>query len=213
MTIHMVKQQMILVAFMQGSNCSNYPASWRHAQTASGFMTVDYYQNIARVLEAGKFHLAFFDDRLAMPSQYHASYEEAVRHGIRVVMMDLVPLMTAMAMATPISAWAARIPPLTTLPFILRGSLTHSTLRDFMQYTKRGTLREFPLFVGIPGQLADQMEAWLHGGACDGFVLAATHIPGAYEDFVRLVVPELQRREMFQTEYVGRTLRENLGLP
>jgi hypothetical protein len=100
MTIHMVKQQMILVAFMQGSNCSNYPASWRHAQTASGFMTVDYYQNIARVLEAGKSHLAFFDDRLAMPSQYHASYEEAVRHGIRVVMMDLVPLMTAMAMAT-----------------------------------------------------------------------------------------------------------------
>jgi hypothetical protein len=100
MTIHMVKQQMILVAFMQGSNCSNYPASWRHAQTASGFMTVDYYQNIARVLEAGKFHLAFFDDRLAMPSQYHASYEEVVRHGIRVVMMDLVPLMTAMAMAT-----------------------------------------------------------------------------------------------------------------
>jgi FMN-dependent oxidoreductase (nitrilotriacetate monooxygenase family) len=96
----MTKQQMILVAFMQASNCSNYPASWRHPHTASGFMTTDYYQNIARVLEAGKFHLAFFDDRLAMPSQYCGSYEAAVRHGIRVVKMDLVPLMTAMAMAT-----------------------------------------------------------------------------------------------------------------
>jgi hypothetical protein len=63
----MVKQQMILVAFMQASNCSNYPASWRHAQTASGFMTAGSYQNIARILEAGKFHLAFFDDRLVVP--------------------------------------------------------------------------------------------------------------------------------------------------
>jgi hypothetical protein len=57
------------------------------------------------------------------------------------------------------------------------------------------------------------MEAWLRGGACDGFVLAATHIPGAYEDFVRLVVPELQRRGLFQRDYAGCTLRENLGLP
>lgn len=87
------------------------------------------------------------------------------------------------------------------------------TLRDFMQYTGRGTLRELPRFVGTPTQVADQMEAWLQGGACDGFVVAATHMPGAYEDFVRLVVPELQRRKLFQTEYAGRTLRENLGMP
>lgn len=46
----------------------------------------------------------------------------------------------------------------------------------------------------------------------DGFVLAATHMPGAYEDFVRLVVPELQRRGLFQREYAGPTLRDNLGL-
>ena len=41
----------------------------------------------------------------------------------------------------------------------------------------------------------------------------ATHMPGAYEDFVRLVVPELQRRGLFQRDYAGATLRENLGLP
>ena len=46
-----------------------------------------------------------------------------------------------------------------------------------------------------------------------GFVLTATHMPGAYEDFTRLVVPELQRRGLFHREYVGTTLRENLGLP
>ena len=44
-------------------------------------------------------------------------------------------------------------------------------------------------------------------------MLAATHIPGAYEDFVRLVVPELQRRGLFHRKYAGVTLRENVGLP
>jgi hypothetical protein len=44
-------------------------------------------------------------------------------------------------------------------------------------------------------------------------VIAAMEVPGAYEDFVRFVVPELQRRGLFQKEYAGTTLRENLGLP
>ncbi len=56
------------------------------------------------------------------------------------------------------------------------------------------------------------MEEWFEGDACDGFVIAATHVPGAYEDVVRMVVPELQRRELFRTEYTGATLRETLGL-
>jgi alkanesulfonate monooxygenase SsuD/methylene tetrahydromethanopterin reductase-like flavin-dependent oxidoreductase (luciferase family) len=86
-------------------------------------------------------------------------------------------------------------------------------VRDFLQYTGRGTLQELPRFVGTPKRVVEQMEAWFHGQACDGFVLAATHMPGAYEDFVRLVVPELQRRSLFQTAYAGRTLRDNLGLP
>jgi hypothetical protein len=56
------------------------------------------------------------------------------------------------------------------------------------------------------------MEAWFDSGACDGFVIAATHTPGAYEDVVRLVVPELRRRGVFRDHYTGTTLRENLGL-
>ena len=43
-------------------------------------------------------------------------------------------------------------------------------------------------------------------------VVVATHLPGAFEDFVRLVVPELQRRGLYHREYEGLTLRENLGL-
>ncbi len=441
-----VNNQMVLVAFMQASNCSNYPASWRHPSTEPGFLTADYYQTIARTLESGKFHLAFFDDRLAMPSQYAGSFAESVQHGIRAVKLDLIPVMTAMALATrhlgvggtystsyypPFHVarlfatldhlsggrvawnvvtslndaeaqnfgfeqhlehdlrydqadefmrvvyglwdtwdedalvldqgqgrfadpskvhrlnhqgqWFQSKGPLTVprspqgyplviqagqssrgrafaarwgeLIFVIFPTLevgkaiyqdfkeraatggrdpdtlkiapavyvtvgetetiaqdklayieslaqpidclvllsevfnydfgkhelddplsdddlaamsgiqsfrdrvvqvsgkANPTVRDFLQYTGRGTLRELPRFVGTPKQVVDQMEAWFVGQACDGFVLAATHMPGAYEDFVRLVVPELQRRSLFQTEYAGRTLRENLGLP
>jgi hypothetical protein len=68
-----------------------------------------------------------------------------------------------------------------------------------------------PKTICLP-QVADQMEEWFTAPACDGFVLAATSMPGAYDDAVRLLVPELQRRGLFQKEYAGTTLRENLGL-
>src|SRR5262249_379086 len=94
------RRQMVLVAFLQAQNCSNYPASWRHAETATDFLSPEYFQRIARTLEGAKFHLAFFDDRLAMPDRYGDDYAESVRHGIRVVKMDLIPLLTAMGLAT-----------------------------------------------------------------------------------------------------------------
>jgi FMN-dependent oxidoreductase (nitrilotriacetate monooxygenase family) len=437
---------MVLVAFLQAQNCSNYPASWRHAESASDFLTPGYFQRIARTLEDARFHLAFFDDRLAMPDRYGDDFAESVRHGIRVVKMDLVPLMTAMGLATRYlgvggtysttyaepfhvartfatldhmiggrAAWnivtslndseaanfgaeahpehdarydradefvevvlghwdsweddaivldrasgvfadpakvhrlahrgrwftsrgpftvprspqgrpvliqagqsgrgrrfAARwgellfvifptlafarqaygeikrevarfgrdpelvriapavycvvgetrgmaedkcayidslAHPLDTLvllsevlnydfaargldePFsdaelaglsglqatrdrvVQQSGKKNPTTRDFVQWSNRGTLREFPRFVGTPTEVADGLAEWFEGGACDGFVLAATHMPGAYEDFARLVVPELQRRGLFHREYAGATLRENLGLP
>jgi FMN-dependent oxidoreductase (nitrilotriacetate monooxygenase family) len=437
---------MTLVAFLQAQNCSNYPASWRHRDTAPGFLTAEYYQHIARVLEAGRFHLAFFDDRLALPDRYGADHAEAVRHGIRVVKLDLVPLLTAMGMATrhlglggtysttyyePFhvarlfatldhmlggrAAWnvvtslndseAANFGRTTHLPhdtrydradefmeavlghwdsweddaivldrergvfadparvhrldhagrwFRTRGpftvprtpqghpviiqagqsgrgqafaarwgelifaicptldlaraayrdlkaavaaadrdpeqvrlipavycvaaeskaeaedkaayirSLAHPldtlvllsevlnydfagramdepftdadlaamsglqavrdrvvrlsgranpTPRDFVRFSRRGTLDELPVFAGGPAEVADGLEEWFTTRACDGFVLAATHMPGAYEDFVRLVVPELTRRGLFHEAYAGLTLRDNLGLP
>jgi len=439
-------RQMTLVAFLQAQNCSNYPASWRHAATAQDFLSAEYYQRIARTLEAGKFHLAFFDDRLAMPDRYGDDFAESVRHGIRVVKLDLIPLLTAMGMATrhlglggtysttyyePFhvarvfstldhmvggrAAWnvvtslndseaanfghahhlehdarydradefmeavlghwdtweddaivldrerrvfadpfkvhrlghagkffktrgpftvprtpqghpvliqagqsgrgrrfAARwgelifvISPnlpvarriyrefkdevervgrdpqqvrITAAAYVITGETRamaedraayidrladpldslvllsevlnfdfasrgldepfsdqdlasisglqairdrviqasgkpNPTARDFVEFSGRGRLRELATFVGDAVQVADGLEEWFTTGACDGFVLAATHMPGAYEDFVRLVVPELQRRGLFHREYAGTTLRENLGLP
>jgi alkanesulfonate monooxygenase SsuD/methylene tetrahydromethanopterin reductase-like flavin-dependent oxidoreductase (luciferase family) len=93
-------RELTLIAFLQAQNCSNYARSWRHAESMPDFMTAEYYQRIARTLEDGKFQLAFFDDRLAMPDRYADDAAEALRHGIRVVKLDLVPLMTAMGLAT-----------------------------------------------------------------------------------------------------------------
>jgi FMN-dependent oxidoreductase (nitrilotriacetate monooxygenase family) len=84
------------------------------------------------------------------------------------------------------------------------------TARDFMNITGRGRLGH--AWVGGPKELADLFEAWFTGEACDGFVIGPTHLPGAFEDFVRLVVPELQRRGLFRKDYTGSTLRDHLGL-
>ena len=64
--------------------------------------------------------------------------------------------------------------------------------------------------VGTAIMVADRLQEMFETGACDGFVLAPTMFPGMFEQFARSVVPELQRRALFRTEYAGRTLRENL---
>ncbi len=67
--------------------------------------------------------------------------------------------------------------------------------------------------VGSPQTIANQMEEYFLGGACDGFNIMFPWVPGGLDEFVDQVVPELQRRGLFRREYEGRTLRENLGLP
>lgn len=69
------------------------------------------------------------------------------------------------------------------------------------------------IFKGSPTQVADQMEDWYRTKACDGFLVDFPVAPRDLQNFVDLVVPELQRRGLFRTEYAGRTLRETMGLP
>ncbi|AAY39852.1 LLM class flavin-dependent oxidoreductase [Pseudomonas syringae] len=66
--------------------------------------------------------------------------------------------------------------------------------------------------IGTPEQIADELQRWLEQGAADGFNVLVPHLPGGLEDVAQLLVPELQRRGLFRTEYEGTTLRENLGL-
>jgi FMN-dependent oxidoreductase (nitrilotriacetate monooxygenase family) len=64
--------------------------------------------------------------------------------------------------------------------------------------------------VGTPKSIADQMQHIFESGACDGFVIMPVSFPTAHEQFCRAVVPELQRRGLFRTEYTASTLRGNL---
>ena len=93
-------RQMALVGFLQAQNCTNLPSSWRHPESRDDSMSADYYQEIARILEAGKFHMAFFDDRLAMPDRYGNDHAHTVEYGIRCVKMDPLVVLTTMGMVT-----------------------------------------------------------------------------------------------------------------
>ncbi|WP_230280486.1 LLM class flavin-dependent oxidoreductase [Croceicoccus sp. Ery15] len=68
-------------------------------------------------------------------------------------------------------------------------------------------------FVGTAKTIADEMQHWLEQGACDGFTTMFPYLPEGLEDFTGKVVPELQARGLFRTEYEGETLRDHLGLP
>tara|TARA_R110002096_G_scaffold5159_18_gene24155 strand:- start:7168 stop:8538 length:1371 start_codon:yes stop_codon:yes gene_type:complete len=442
----MPHKQMALIGFVQAQNCSNYVGSWRHPQARQDFLSADYYQHIARTLERGKFHLLFFDDRLAMPDIFGDDHAASVENGIRVVKMDPLPILANLSAVTSriglgatlstsyfepfhiarqfatldhmsggraawnvvtslndsearnmgrgasiahdlrydrsdefmevvlghwnswakdalildresrrfadpakvsrldfngrflssrgpftvprtpqghpviiqagqsgrgrgrefavrwgevifaifpdiefgrrvradmrsealqqgrdpdsfrlaplvypivgrtqteaedkaarIEALAEPIDGLTLLSEVLNydfarkplnatfsdeelGALggllairdrvvqlsgkRNPTVADFVQYSGRGTIHEAPNFVGTPRDVADGLEQWFAGGACDGFVIGATHVPGAYVDFVDFVVPELQRRGLYHADYAAATLRENLG--
>ncbi len=65
---------------------------------------------------------------------------------------------------------------------------------------------------GSASQVADEMATWFIEGAVDGFLIQPSYLPGGLDDFVELVIPELQRRGLFRTEYSGPTLRDHLGL-
>ncbi|WP_194835189.1 NtaA/DmoA family FMN-dependent monooxygenase [Nocardia sp. XZ_19_369] len=67
-------------------------------------------------------------------------------------------------------------------------------------------------FVGTPAAVAEQIDTYVQADASDGFILVPHLTPGGLDEFVDRVVPELQERGSFRTEYTGTTLREHLGL-
>ena len=82
-------------------------------------------------------------------------------------------------------------------------------LREIAQQMTTGAGQSH--FVGTPEQLADQVIAWQDAGAVDGFTIMGSTLPYELTTFVDHVVPILQRRGRFRTEYAGPTLRDHLG--
>src|SRR5215813_13060196 len=85
------------------------------------------------------------------------------------------------------------------------------TLRDLYNIT--AAARGHWVVCGTPTRIADIFEQWFVEERADGFVVMPAYFPGAFDDFVDLVVPELQRRGLFRRDYCGTTLRDHLGLP
>lgn len=83
------------------------------------------------------------------------------------------------------------------------------TLRDL--YNVTAAARGHWVICGTPKRIADILEEWFVAERADGFMILPAYFPGAFDDFVDLVVPELQRRGLFRKEYSGSTLRDHLG--
>jgi len=118
----------------------------------------------------------------------------------------------------------SRLPQDAVLPETLDVPGVEGHFREVVELTRRTGLSVAELgqrygagrttggFTGTPGAVADRMQEWQEAGACDGFMLQIPYFPGGLESVVRLLVPELQRRGLFRTQYTGSMLRDHLGL-
>lgn len=110
---------------------------------------------------------------------------------------------------------------------IVRGRVRHTgdpvatarRYRDIAEH-KGLTIRQLVIevsaretFVGTPREVAEQIDRNVQDDAADGYILVPHLTPHGLDEFVDLVVPELQDRGVFRTEYAHETLRENLDLP
>ncbi|WP_282807044.1 LLM class flavin-dependent oxidoreductase [Hafnia alvei] len=91
-----------------------------------------------------------------------------------------------------------------------------SVTKAFSGWTKRRLFEQhslgarYPVIVGSPSQVADALQVWIDEADVDGFNLTRIVNPGSYRDFIDLVVPELQSRGVYKTEYAEGALRHKL---
>jgi alkanesulfonate monooxygenase len=95
----------------------------------------------------------------------------------------------------------------------LLGMARRENLTIRQTYQRFATARGNRTVIGTAEMIADDMQLWFEQGAVDGFLIQPATLPGGLNDFVEYVIPELQQRGLFRTEYEGVTLRDSLGLP
>ena len=93
---------------------------------------------------------------------------------------------------------------------LAKGKRENMSLRDL--YNLTAAARGHWVLCGSVQTIADTLEKWFVEGAADGFCMMPAYFPGAFDEFVDLVVPELQRRGLYRKAYTGTTLRDHLGL-
>jgi FMN-dependent oxidoreductase (nitrilotriacetate monooxygenase family) len=93
---------------------------------------------------------------------------------------------------------------------LAKGKRENLSLRDL--YNLTAAARGHWVLCGSAQTIADTFEKWFLEGAADGFCVMPAYFPGAFDEFVDLVIPELQRRGLYRKAYTGTTLRDHLGL-
>ena len=93
---------------------------------------------------------------------------------------------------------------------LAKGKRENMSLRDL--YNLTAAARGHWVLCGSTQTVTDTLEKWFLEGAADGFCVMPAYFPGAFDEFVDLVVPELQRRGLYRKAYTGTTLRDHLGL-
>lgn len=96
-------------------------------------------------------------------------------------------------------------------PLIRRAREEELTIRQ-LAYARQASLFGHLVLIGSAKDIADTMQRWFEEDACDGFNICPPYIPDSLDNFLAGVVPELQRRGLFRTEYTGVTARDHLGL-
>ncbi|MCS5480308.1 LLM class flavin-dependent oxidoreductase [Corynebacterium sp. YIM 101645] len=168
------------------------------------------------------------DELIVMPGlvTYVGRTEEEAREKQRAL-NELLPVEDALKglsyfIAQDTSGWEldAPVPQLPTLAEFTGPKGRYATILRIIE-SKQPTVRELlgylaaggghATFVGTPEQIADEMARWVEGGGADGFNLMPPSLPAGIEDFVDLVIPVLQERGLFRTEYAATTLRGHLA--
>ncbi|MFB9948984.1 TSUP family transporter [Rhizobium puerariae] len=126
-----------------------------------------------------------------------------VQHGLKILAFGLLGFAYA--------AWLPMLGAMIASGFA--GTLAGTLALDNMPERQALASRGHRLIVGSHRDIADDFEEWFTSGTADGFNVIPPVAPESLEDFVTLVVPELQKRGLFRIEYTGMTLRDHLGLP
>lgn len=151
------------------------------------------------------------------------THEEAVRK--YDVLQDLIDPVTGLQLLSKrLDYDLTGFPIDDPLPDIPRNKISSTRVELFVEIAHRENLTIRDLYrrvagarghyeiIGTPAEIVDMMEEWVSEGACDGFNIMPPVFPSSLQDFIDMVVPELQRRGLYRTAYGGTTLRENLGL-
>jgi alkanesulfonate monooxygenase SsuD/methylene tetrahydromethanopterin reductase-like flavin-dependent oxidoreductase (luciferase family) len=95
------------------------------------------------------------------------------------------------------------------LDVVLQGSRAAGLTSRQAGY-RYGVSQLTPMLIGSPQTVADRLQDMFESLCCDGFVICPSITPGTYMQFVKTVVPELQRRGLYRTDYIGKTLRQDI---